>query len=426
MRFISFISLLILIGSISSMGIVLAATDYERMLLEQQLNEIEKQMSIYEGTIDDYRKQGKNLRNEIKKFDAEAGKLNLQIKAINLSLAQLDEEIDKNQDKIKINEGELRLKKNALAAALQAIYNQENQTLVEIMFTNVTISHFFDSLNNLLGIQDNLRESMGQVEEARSSLLEEKEQLALKKTDAFNLKTYRDSQKKSLLTKKKEKDELLKVTKGQEERYQELLKETKKTAAQIRSRIFEFLGGGELTFEKAYQLAKHAGEAVDVEPALILAVLDKESALGQNVGRCNYRTAMHPIRDTPLFLALVVELGLNPDSMPVSCPNRDGVFGGAMGPAQFIASTWNLYRSRVEELTGNKPSSPWRNTDAFMATALYLKDSGAYTGSSIEDMRRAAARYYAGSRWRRYLWTYGERVIARVRQFREDIAALSG
>lgn len=406
-------------------GELVFASEYERAQLEQQLNEIEKQINIYENTIDDYRKQGKNLRNEIKKADAEVGKLNLQIKAINLSLAQLDEEINKNKEKIKVNEGQLRFNKNALASALQSIYTQENQTLVEIVLINPTVSRFFDVLNNFFGLQENLRQSLQETIAGRNELLDEKEQLALKKTDAANLKSYRDSQKKTLLTKKNEKDNLLKITKGQEERYQDLLKETRKTAAQIRSRIFEFLGGGELTFEKAYQLAKNAGDLVGVEAALILAVLDKESALGQNVGRCSYKTAMHPIRDAPLFLTLVLELALNPDSLPVSCPNRDGAFGGAMGPAQFIPSTWQKYRDRVADLTGNHPPSPWRNSDAFVATALYLKDAGASVGSGSDEIRRAAARYYAGGRWRRYLWTYGARVLSKMRQFEEDIAALT-
>lgn len=402
------------------------ASELERIQLEQQLNEIERQMSIYESTIDDYRKQEKNFRNEIKKSDAEISRLNLQIKAINLSLAQLDEEIEKNKSKIKVNEEQLRFNRNALASALQAIYDQESLTLLEIMMANPTISGFFDSLNNLLGIQESLRISLEKIIENRDQLLDEKEELALKKSDATTLKSYRDSQKKDLVDKKKIKDELLKITKGQEQRYNVLLQETRKTAAQIRSRIFEFLGGGELTFEKAYQLAKNAGDVVGVKPALVLAVLDKESALGENVGKCSYKTAMHPSRDTPLYLALVAELGLNPDAMPVSCPNRDGAFGGAMGPAQFIPSTWNLYRAEVEEITGNHPASPWRNFDAFVATAVYLKDAGAGTNSTIEEMRRAAARYYAGARWRRYLWTYGERVISRFRQFEDDIAALSG
>ena len=405
-------------------GSVFAASDLERVQLEQQLAEIEKQVNIYENTIDDYRKQGKSLQSEIKKVDAETAKLNLQIKAINLSLAQLDEELGKNRDKITTNEERLRLHKNALGDYLQTIYDQESASLAEILLANPTISDFFDNLNNLMGIQDDLRHSLENVAETQTQLLDEKEQLALRKSDAVSLKSYRDSQKKDLLNKKKEKDEILKITKGQEARYQDLLKETKKTAAQIRSRIFEFLGGGELTFEQAYKLAKIAGDLVGVKSSLILAVLDKESALGQNVGKCGYRTAMHPIRDMGLFLALVAELNLNPDSLLVSCPNRDGAFGGAMGPAQFIPSTWNLYRSKIEELTGNRPASPWRNIDAFVGVALYLKDAGAGSNASADQARKAAARYYAGARWRRYLWTYGERVVSRMRQFDEDILSL--
>ena len=404
--------------------LIFAVSEVERIQLEQQLVEIEKQMNVYENTIDDYRKQGKSLQNEIKKVDTETAKLNLQIKAIALSLAQLDEESEKNKGKISANEERLRFHKNALGNYLQVIYDQETLSLAEILLANPTISIFFDSLNNLIDVQDNLRQSLENISNIQVQLLDEKEQLALRKSDAISLKSYQDLQRKDLLSKKKAKDDILKITKGQEARYQELLKETKKTATQIRSRIFEFLGGGELTFEQAYKLAKTAGDLVGVKPSLILAVLDKESALGQNVGRCGYQKAMHPTRDMGIFLALVAELSLNPDSLLVSCPNRDGAFGGAMGPAQFIPSTWNLYRLKIGELTGNNPPSPWRNLDAFVGTALYLKDAGAGSDVTFDQARRAAARYYAGKRWQRYLWTYGERVVSRMRQFDEDIASL--
>lgn len=405
-----------------------AQKEEERKALESQLAELEGQISQYESTIAQYKSQGKNLQSEIKSLEAKVGKLGLQIKAINLSLTRLDEEINATQGQIVNAEDQISINKNNLSDLLQTLYENDKQGMAEILLKNNQLSDFFGDLNNIMAVQDNLRLVIGKVVESRLKLIDQKQDLALEKSDKEALKIYQDSQRLSIKKAQEVKNTLLKETKGKEAVYQKILIETQKTAAQIRSQIYNLIGGGELQFGDAYKLAKSAEKATGVRAALILAVLDRESALGKNVGRCDYQTAMHPTRDIPAFLTIIDELGLKSSldrgTIKVSCANSDGAYGGAMGPAQFIPSTWAGYKDRIADMTGNHPPSPWNNADAFMATALYLKDSGA-AGGSAYDEKVAAAKYYAGSRWRYHLNGYAARVVAQAQEFEDDIAILN-
>jgi hypothetical protein len=113
-----------------------------------------------------------------------------------------------------------------------------------------------------------------------------------------------------------------------------------------------------------------------------------------------------------------------------------------MGPSQFIPSTWAIYGGEVNNGSGwtyseasdairhingtGLPANPFDNKDAFLATALLLRDNGA-TGSFAAD-RLAALRYYAG-------WGgannpanafYGDGVMNRKAKFEGQIRVLSG
>lgn len=412
----------------------------ERAALEQQLADLEKEIEENQQKINEYQKQGKTLSTEIRSLNAKVSKLNLQIKAVNVQLQQLNKDIGTTQQQINQTENQIDGHRVALGDSLQALYEADRESTMEVLLSNNRLSDFFGNLNNITLLQDNIRIALDDIVQLRQQLLEQKQQLSTEKSDAENLIAIQQSQKQGLQSTQKEKSNLLTTTKGRESEYQKILSKNKATAAQIRSRIFELLGGGELTFAKAYEYAKLAEGATGVRAALVLAILDRESLLGKNVGRCSYKTAMHPTRDKPYFLELLKQLNIDPDSQfaLVSCANSHGAYGGAMGPAQFIPSTWKLYSAAISKVTGNTPANPWNSSDAFVATGLYMQDllsskscvSYASTNKNTVPYqtlleRCAAAKYYSGGSWYTYRFWYGQPVVDRANEFQEDIDTLN-
>jgi peptidoglycan hydrolase CwlO-like protein len=337
-----------------------STSESERAALEAQLKDLEGQIDAYESQIVSYQKQGKNLQGEIGSLNSKIAKLNLQIKAIDLTIRQLDAKISDTETKISDTEASIAEHRTALGALVRSLAARDRDSLIETLLANPRLSDFFGDFANTAQLQTNIRTTITAIERLQNQLKDQKEQYAVARSDSATALKYQAAQRIETDSVKQAKNALLAATKGQESKYQSLLKETKATAAEIRKRIFQLLGGGELSFEDAYQFAKLASAATGVRPALILAVLDRESALGKNVGKCSYKDAMSP-KNQPIFLQITQELNINSETMFVSCANADGAYGGAMGPAQFIPSTWVLYKDSIASVTGHKPPSPWNN-----------------------------------------------------------------
>ncbi|GMX57835.1 MAG: hypothetical protein YFSK_1650 [Candidatus Yanofskyibacterium parasiticum] len=193
------------------------------------------------------------------------------------------------------------------------------------------------------------------------------------------------------------------------------------------------------SFNEAYDIAQWVEGITGVRPAFLLAVLTAESNLGKNVGGC-YMTddatgagvristgadiarVMKPTRDVVPFIEIVNALGKDPHKMPVSCPMSYG-YGGAMGPAQWIPSTWKLYSSRLQSILG-RPDDPWNEKDSFLATGLYLGDYGA-SERTREAEWRAAMIYFAGTVNTKYRF-YGDSVLKIADYYENDINMTGG
>jgi peptidoglycan hydrolase CwlO-like protein len=403
-------------------------TAQKQQALEAQLATLEGQIDTYQNQITADQKKGTSLTSEINALNADIAKVNLQIQATNLTLEQISSQITLTQGQISTTQSQVADKKATVANLLQALQRDDNTSLIESFLANPQISDMWNETENISLLEANLDTNISQLTTLTGQLQDQNQQLAASQSAASTAVAYEAAQAAQIASTKTQENQLLAATKGDESTYQTLVTQTKQTAAQIRNQIFQLLGGGSLTFGQAYQYATVASQATGVNAALILAVLNRESALGQNVGQCSYKTAMSPAQQ-PVFLQITSQLGLNPDDMLVSCPNADGVYGGAMGPAQFEPSTWELYVSSIASITGDNPPSPWSNADAFVATGLYLKGAmqgceSVYT-ASLDIDRCTAAKYYAGGNWKNYLWTYGEATVEQEQTFEQDIATLN-
>jgi membrane-bound lytic murein transglycosylase B len=93
-----------------------------------------------------------------------------------------------------------------------------------------------------------------------------------------------------------------------------------------------------------------------------------------------------------------------------------------MGPAQFIPSTWMLYRNRVASSLGKFMADPWNPPDAFMAAAFLLADNGA-VGGGYSMEKDAACKYFSGSKCSKSSWAagYGNSVMAKATNIQENM-----
>jgi membrane-bound lytic murein transglycosylase B len=223
-------------------------------------------------------------------------------------------------------------------------------------------------------------------------------------------------QQKELAQVKGSKSVILKETKGQEAKYQQLVKQSKLDLQRIQEQISFLLQGG-LTVEDAVKYAQLAAIGAGIRPAFLLALLEVESRLGMNVGKGNWQDdmvqcylRMSQIAKTAdrkayyikrseteknAFLQITSKLGLDPNTLKVSKEPSYGC-GGAMGPAQFIPSTWLGYESEVVRITGHSPVNPWNFQDAFTASAIKLANGGATSKDRAGEIRAAKA-YISGN-----------------------------
>ena len=399
-----------------------------RAQLEKELADLETQIESYRGVIQEKQRESTSLERDVAILTAQINKSKLEIKARDIRISQLNTGIGGKVTYIGFLTNKTEKEKDSLAELIRRADEMDNVSMIELVLGYEKLSDFFVDVDSFESIYRNIQDSFQDIKISKDETQKEKDDLETKKAEELQLRTMQELEKKRLEENEKEKNKILQATKGEEKKYQEILSARQKDAARIRTELFTLRGTAAIPFEKALEYANLAFKFTGVRPAFLLGVIAEESNLGENVGTCTWVTSLahaNCSKQRTAFVDVTSRLGLDPDKMPLSCKAWYGYCGGAMGPAQFMPTTWQLYEGLVSNITGNNPPNPWDTRDAFVASALLLKDNGAAAGGYTAE-RRAALKYLAGSNWSKSAYSfYGDDVMELATKYQNMIDIIS-
>ena len=390
-------------------------------VLQAQLDEVNAEIKQNQSQLSTKQKERTSLERDVAVLDYQITEAQLEIKRRDITIEKIKSNIKQKQSGISSLDAQVSIGEQSIAEILRETNVIDNTSLATRLLGG-TLDQYFRELDDFGRIERALDAAFTKMALEKKDLAARKAAFEDEQQEQSDLLQLQVAQHNSLKSKEREKQTLVSTAKGEEKLYQNTIATKQRTAAQIQAALFALRDTSEeVSFGDIYGYAKQAGALTGVRPALILGILSEESNLGQNIGTGNWKVDMKAPRDTVPFLAITAALGLNPDTQPVSKKPWYG-YGGAMGPAQFIPSTWVMYQDRIAVVTGQRPANPWDPRTAAFASALLLKDNGADAGTP-EAERLAALRYLAG--WKNasnpsYAF-YGNDVMSLAAKFQNDI-----
>ncbi len=377
----------------------------------EELNRVQAEIARFQADIKAKRAEGNTLENEIAIFDANISKNQLEIQETRLNIEQAEMELEGSQNQIEEDRVKIGENREALKEFIRTLYAYEDDSFLEVLMSRESISDFFNEVSAVEAVQDKILSTVIKLKQEREQLTERTQELEDNQLIYADLIRMRYEQNTTLENLKAQKGEILEITNGEEGKYQVLVAQNRKLLPSLRAELRDLQSlGSNIEFDDAISAAKYVGEVTGVRPAFLLGVLRVESGLGTNVGGGNYKTDMNPSQ-REAFEAITTELGYDPNVMPVSRkPSAYSGWGGAMGPAQMMPTTWISYRDRVVELTKHNPPDPWSLIDSIASMAIKLSQIEGVTEGDYNAEYEAAGRYLAGTNWQRFTF-YPDKVM---------------
>lgn len=193
---------------------------------QDQVSQIQTQANTLQGTLNVIGKNQQSLQKNLTLTSTRAQQTALTIQLNQQQIGQLGQGITKNT--------------SALAETIRSLNINDNQSFLELLASQRTVSDFMRDVDDLAIVQGKLKREVSTMQVSKSGLEEAQQSLSGKQQQLYALKNQLSDQKKIVDSQVVEKKTLLAQTKNQESSYQKMLDDRKQQITALNAELFDY------------------------------------------------------------------------------------------------------------------------------------------------------------------------------------------
>ena len=190
---------------------------------QEKIEDLEQKAENYRQMIELNQNKAQTLGNQIKLMEG-------QISALERDVADIQQRIDATEQDIGSLSGQIETKKKdiegqkiVLGQLLQAYYENDQDTLAEMLLKNSSFSEFMNQTEYISQTGSKVDEVLNSITDAKNTLEGAKKQLEAKNEEQKEQRGNINQKKMALDGEQTSKEQLLTDTNGEEQKYQQLL-----------------------------------------------------------------------------------------------------------------------------------------------------------------------------------------------------------
>ena len=332
-----------------------------------------------------------SLQKELSQIGSSLSVTQQAIATAKIKIEQAANDIERKQAEIEFIEAKIAADRDLLGELLRQMYDGSIVPEFSVVLTEEDAVRALNNPDQLMTVGQRINGLLGDIHDSHDQADTERQNLEALKATHEQLLAEKTKQKNALVADQQS-------TQSDLQDQQATVAELQKKLQKLRDDLSSLLGENVST-DDVKKAAGIASDATGVRKSFILAELTQESGMGHFTGGCTYKNTRVKVADATVFKQIMKELGYDINSHKISCAPKDKNgnykgYGGAMGIAQFMPTTWIGYKSYIAGATGHNPPDPWSVIDGVMGMAKKLANGGA---TSKKGEYNASMLYYCGT-----------------------------